>query len=194
KELRRTSRHVVGPPPRTIYDLRATVLAARPQPSSCPSRSHPRHPRAVTWRSAHHLGFRAIKCDCAVSNAAAASGAALLRFATSPSSRQYRVRRVDYGLRSVTFGSRHHRRLDALHYGFYATLVKKCVSDGDSVSPALFCRLVGTLNIIMLWPGFLALNDAGIKPFKISSVLLTGLFVVTSGIPLTGSYAIPDLC
>lgn len=54
----------------------------------------------------------------------------------------------------------------AIVYGLYVTVMKRRVGDEDRVNMPLFFGLVGLLNLIFLWPGFLILHWTGVEPFE----------------------------
>lgn len=54
----------------------------------------------------------------------------------------------------------------AIVYGLYVTVMKRRVGDEDRVNMPLFFGLVGLLNLVFLWPGFILLHWTGIEPFE----------------------------
>lgn len=54
----------------------------------------------------------------------------------------------------------------AIVYGLYVTVMKRRVGDEDRVNMPLFFGLVGLLNLIFLWPGFILLHWTDIEPFE----------------------------
>ncbi|KAG8159212.1 hypothetical protein KVR01_010873 [Diaporthe batatas] len=54
----------------------------------------------------------------------------------------------------------------AIVYGLYVTVMKRRVGDEDRVNMPLFFGLVGLLNLILLWPGFILLHWTDIEPFQ----------------------------
>ncbi|OJJ98812.1 hypothetical protein ASPACDRAFT_121493 [Aspergillus aculeatus ATCC 16872] len=52
----------------------------------------------------------------------------------------------------------------AVMYGVYTIVLKKQVGDESRVNMQLFFGLVGLLNMVLLWPGFLVLHALGIEP------------------------------
>lgn len=54
----------------------------------------------------------------------------------------------------------------AIIYGLYVTVMKRRVGDEDRVNMPLFFGLVGVLNLLILWPGFLLLHWTGVEPFE----------------------------
>ncbi|KAI9850069.1 MAG: hypothetical protein M1838_006149 [Thelocarpon superellum] len=100
--------------------------------------------------------------------------------------------------------------LSALLYGFYTILMKKRIGDEARVNMPLFFGLVGLLNVILLWPGFVIVNYFGDESFELPptgriwgiillnsttslisdfcwayAMLLTSPLVVTVGLSLT---------
>ncbi|KAI7164647.1 hypothetical protein KC352_g26339, partial [Hortaea werneckii] len=56
--------------------------------------------------------------------------------------------------------------LSAIMYGLYAVFMKKRIDDESRVNMPLFFGLVGLLNVLLLWPGFIILHFAGIETFE----------------------------
>ncbi|GAB1730228.1 hypothetical protein NU195Hw_g3610t1 [Hortaea werneckii] len=54
----------------------------------------------------------------------------------------------------------------AIMYGLYAVFMKKRIDDESRVNMPLFFGLVGLLNVLLLWPGFIILHFAGIETFE----------------------------
>ncbi|RAH40392.1 DMT family transporter [Aspergillus brunneoviolaceus CBS 621.78] len=52
----------------------------------------------------------------------------------------------------------------AVMYGVYTIVLKKQVGDESRVNMQLFFGLVGLLNMVLLWPGFLVLHALGVEP------------------------------
>ncbi|KAF7590890.1 hypothetical protein BBP40_002251 [Aspergillus hancockii] len=92
----------------------------------------------------------------------------------------------------------------AVMYGVYTIVLKKQVGDESRVNMQLFFGLVGLINMVLLWPGFVILHFTGIETFafpdssKVNSfssllsdicwayaMLLTTPLVVTVGLSLT---------
>ena len=57
--------------------------------------------------------------------------------------------------------------ISAVLYGFYAVFLKKRIGDESKVNMPLFFGLVGTFNVIFLWPGFVILHLAKIETFEL---------------------------
>jgi solute carrier family 35 protein F5 len=57
--------------------------------------------------------------------------------------------------------------VSAVLYGFYAVFMKKRISDESKVNMPLFFGLVGTLNVLLLWPGIIILHLSGIETFAL---------------------------
>ena len=51
----------------------------------------------------------------------------------------------------------------AIIYGVYVTVMKRRVGNEDRVDMPLFFGLVGLLNLVLFWPGFLVLHWTGIE-------------------------------
>lgn len=100
--------------------------------------------------------------------------------------------------------------VSAVLYGFYAVFMKKRIGDESKVNMPLFFGLVGTANVLLLWPGFFILHWSGIETFQLPptekiftivmvnsasslvsdfcwaySMLLTSPLIVTVGLSLT---------
>ena len=100
--------------------------------------------------------------------------------------------------------------LSAVLYGIYAVFMKKRIADESRVDMPLFFGLVGLLNVVLLWPGFVILHFTGAETFELPpskwvttiilcnsmasliadlawayAVLLTSPIVVTVGLSLT---------
>ena len=52
----------------------------------------------------------------------------------------------------------------AIIYGVYVTVMKRRVGNEDRVDMQLFFGIVGLLNVLLLWPGFILLHVTGIEP------------------------------
>ncbi|KAI9889386.1 MAG: hypothetical protein M1814_005555 [Vezdaea aestivalis] len=57
--------------------------------------------------------------------------------------------------------------LSAVIYGLYTILMKKRIGDESRVNMPLFFGLVGLFNVLIMWPGLLALHFTGIEPFEL---------------------------
>lgn len=68
----------------------------------------------------------------------------------------------------------------AIVYGLYVTVMKRRVGDEDRVNMPLFFGLVGLLNLIILWPGFLILHWTGVEPFEWPPTGKVWLIIVVS--------------
>jgi solute carrier family 35 protein F5 len=55
----------------------------------------------------------------------------------------------------------------ALLYGIYAIVMKKRIGDESRVNMPLFFGMVGLMNLLLLWPGFIFLHLAGIETFEL---------------------------
>lgn len=55
--------------------------------------------------------------------------------------------------------------LSAMLYGVYTVVMKRQVGDESAVDMTLFFGLVGLINTVLLWPGFILLHFTGIEPF-----------------------------
>lgn len=100
--------------------------------------------------------------------------------------------------------------VSAVLYGFYAVFMKKRIGDESKVNMPLFFGLVGTINVIILWPGMVLLHILDIERFEMPptgriltivlvnsasslvsdfcwaySMLLTSPLIVTVGLSLT---------
>lgn len=100
--------------------------------------------------------------------------------------------------------------ISAIMYGLYAVLMKKRIADESRVNMPLFFGLVGVVNFVLLWPGFIILHFTGVERFELPpsgyvltiilcnslaslisdltwayAVLLTSPLVVTLGLSLT---------
>lgn len=56
--------------------------------------------------------------------------------------------------------------ISALVYGLYVTVMKQRVGNEDRVSMPLFFGLVGTFNLVFLWPVFFILHFTGIETVR----------------------------
>ncbi|CZT24835.1 related to integral membrane protein [Ramularia collo-cygni] len=100
--------------------------------------------------------------------------------------------------------------LSAVMYGLYAVFMKKRITDETRVDMPVFFGLVGLINVLILWPGFVILHYTGIETFEMPptgtvtliiifnslaslvadmawayAVLLTSPIVVTVGLSIT---------
>jgi len=100
--------------------------------------------------------------------------------------------------------------ISAVVYGIYAVVMKKRIGDEGRVNMPLFFGMVGLLNVVLMWPGFILLHVAGIERFALPptgriwiiilvnstsslvsdfcwafAMLLTSPLVVTVGLSLT---------
>lgn len=100
--------------------------------------------------------------------------------------------------------------ISAVLYGFYAVFMKKRIGDESKVNMPLFFGLVGTINVVLLWPGMVILHLTNIEKFELPptnriltivlvnsasslvsdfcwaySMLLTSPLIVTVGLSLT---------
>jgi len=100
--------------------------------------------------------------------------------------------------------------LSAIMYGIYAVFMKARIGDESKVDMPLFFGLVGVINVLLLWPGFVILHLTGIEKFALPpsgwvvaiifcnsvaslvsdlawayAVLLTSPIVVTVGLSMT---------
>lgn len=100
--------------------------------------------------------------------------------------------------------------LSAVMYGIYAVFMKARIGDESRVDMPLFFGLVGLINVLLLWPGFVILHVTGIETFALPpggrvtaiiianslsslvsdiawayAVLLTSPIVVTVGLSMT---------
>lgn len=57
--------------------------------------------------------------------------------------------------------------LSAVLYGLYAVFMKKRIGDESRVNMPIFFGLVGLINVILLWPGFLILHFTGAETFEL---------------------------
>lgn len=55
--------------------------------------------------------------------------------------------------------------LSAILYGVYTIVMKKRVGDESRVNMPLFFGLVGLINFVLLWPGFVILHFSGFETF-----------------------------
>ncbi|KAG0649038.1 putative vacuolar membrane [Hyphodiscus hymeniophilus] len=55
----------------------------------------------------------------------------------------------------------------AVMYGLYAVVMKKKIGNEDRVNMPLFFGLVGLMNMVFLWPGFVLLHFTGIEEFQL---------------------------
>lgn len=100
--------------------------------------------------------------------------------------------------------------LSAVLYGLYAVFMKKRIDDESRVNMPVFFGMVGLINVLLLWPGFLILHYTGVERFELPpsawvstiivcnsmaslvsdmawayAVLLTSPIVVTVGLSMT---------
>ena len=59
--------------------------------------------------------------------------------------------------------------LSAVLYGMYPIVIKSRIHNEDRVNMPLFFGLIGLLNLIFLWPGFLILHYTGVEKFELPS-------------------------
>ena len=57
--------------------------------------------------------------------------------------------------------------VSAALFGVYAVLIKKRMGDESRVNMPLFFGLVGLMNVVLLWPGFIILHLTGIERFDV---------------------------
>lgn len=70
--------------------------------------------------------------------------------------------------------------LSAVLYGVYSVFMKKRIPSEDQVSMPLFFGLVGLINVVLLWPGFLLLSWTGIEPFELPPTGRVTLILVSN--------------
>lgn len=57
--------------------------------------------------------------------------------------------------------------VSALLYGIYAVMMKKRIGDERRISMPLFFGLVGVINVLLTWPGFLILHFTDVERFEL---------------------------
>lgn len=68
--------------------------------------------------------------------------------------------------------------ISAFFYAAYTTVLKWCLPDERRYSMAMTFGLVGIINTVLMWPGFILLHFAGVEPFEIPPAKVWGpLFV-----------------
>ena len=72
--------------------------------------------------------------------------------------------------------------LAAVIYGIYAVFMKKRIADESVINMPLFFGLVGLMNVVLLWPGFLILHWTGIEPFELPLSGRTHLILVLNAV------------
>ena len=56
--------------------------------------------------------------------------------------------------------------ITAIIYGIYSVFMKKRIADESVVNMPLFFGLVGLINVVFLWPGFIILHFTGVERFE----------------------------
>jgi solute carrier family 35 protein F5 len=57
--------------------------------------------------------------------------------------------------------------VSAIVYGIYAVVLKKRIGNEGRVNMPVFFGMVGLLNVLLLWPGFIILHLTGIERFEL---------------------------
>jgi solute carrier family 35, member F5 len=57
--------------------------------------------------------------------------------------------------------------VSAIVYGVYAVVMKKRIGNEGRVNMPIFFGMVGLLNVLLLWPGFIILHLTGIERFEL---------------------------
>ncbi|KAI5306078.1 hypothetical protein KEM56_002304 [Ascosphaera pollenicola] len=72
--------------------------------------------------------------------------------------------------------------LSAALYGVYTVVMKRQVGDESAVDMTLFFGLVGLINTVMLWPGFILLHVTGIETFAVPATGRVWFVLVSNAI------------
>ena len=59
--------------------------------------------------------------------------------------------------------------ISAMIYSVYTTFIKVKIGDESRVNMFLFFGFIGSLNLVVLWPGILILDASGLESFKMPS-------------------------
>jgi solute carrier family 35 protein F5 len=79
--------------------------------------------------------------------------------------------------------------ISAVIYGVYCVVIKKRIGDESRVNMPMFFGLVGLLNIILMWPGFVILHFTGIEPFAMPpTAWIWGIIAINSTSSLISDY------
>lgn len=68
----------------------------------------------------------------------------------------------------------------AVLYGLYAVFMKKRIADESRVDMPVFFGLVGLINVVLLWPGFLILHFTGAEVFELPPTGKVVLIILVS--------------
>ncbi|KAG6096299.1 hypothetical protein E4U31_005527 [Claviceps sp. LM219 group G6] len=78
----------------------------------------------------------------------------------------------------------------AIMYGLYVTVMKRRVGNEDKVDMRLFFGLVGTFNLLLLWPLFFILDWTSIEPFEIPPTATVVTVIVVNSV----ASFVSDIC
>lgn len=70
--------------------------------------------------------------------------------------------------------------LSALFYGIYSVFMKSRLGDETRVNMPIFFGLVGSFNVLLMWPGFLILHFTGIERFAMPSTGFIWLIIASN--------------
>ncbi|KAI5285625.1 hypothetical protein KEM52_002363 [Ascosphaera acerosa] len=70
----------------------------------------------------------------------------------------------------------------AMLYGVYTVVMKRQVGDESRVNMTLFFGLVGLINALVLWPGFLLLHYTGVEPFEMPATARIWLILLFNAV------------
>ncbi|QIW94970.1 hypothetical protein AMS68_000488 [Peltaster fructicola] len=68
--------------------------------------------------------------------------------------------------------------LSALFYGIYSVFMKSRLGDETRVNMPIFFGLVGSINVLLMWPGFIILHFTGFETFAMPSTGFIWLIIV----------------
>ncbi|KAG6208741.1 hypothetical protein E4U35_008090 [Claviceps purpurea] len=78
----------------------------------------------------------------------------------------------------------------AIMYGLYVTVMKRRVGNEDKVDMRLFFGLVGTFNLLLLWPLFFILDWTSIEPFEMPPTAAVVTVIVVNSV----ASFVSDIC
>ncbi|KAG5940272.1 hypothetical protein E4U60_000552 [Claviceps pazoutovae] len=78
----------------------------------------------------------------------------------------------------------------AIMYGLYVTVMKRRVGNEDKVDMRLFFGLVGTFNLLLLWPLFFILDWTSIEPFEMPPTATVVTVIVVNSV----ASFVSDIC
>lgn len=78
----------------------------------------------------------------------------------------------------------------AVMYGVYTIVLKKQVGDESRVNMQLFFGLVGLINMLLLWPGFIIMHFTGIETFALPDTGTVWTIILVNSV----SSLLSDIC